>query len=54
MKSRNKGRPTAPGGPDPIDIHVSKRVKLRRTMLRISQEQLAGDVVVTFQQVQKY
>jgi transcriptional regulator with XRE-family HTH domain len=55
MKSRNKGRPTARGGgPDPIDIHVGKRVKLRRTMLRISQEQLAGDVGVTFQQVQKY
>jgi len=54
-KSRNRGQPSARrGGPDPIDIHVGKRIKLRRTMLRISQEQLAGDVGVTFQQVQKY
>jgi transcriptional regulator with XRE-family HTH domain len=55
MKSRNKGRPSARGGgPDPIDIHVGKRIKIRRTMLHISQEQLAGYVGVTFQQVQKY
>lgn len=55
MKSRNRGRPAGRGGgPDPIDTHVGKRIKLRRTMLRISQEQLAGDVGVTFQQVQKY
>jgi len=42
------------GIPDPIDIHVGLRVKMRRTLLRISQEQLAGDIGVTFQQVQKY
>jgi len=42
------------GGPDPVDIHVGKRIKLRRTLLHISQEQLAGDIGVTFQQVQKY
>lgn len=56
MKSRGRGRqPSARGGgPDPIDIHVGKRVKLRRTLLHISQEQLAGDIGVTFQQVQKY
>ena len=48
MKSRNKGRPSARGGgPDPIDIHVGKRIKIRRTMLHISQEQLAGYVGVT-------
>jgi transcriptional regulator with XRE-family HTH domain len=45
---------TRGGGPDPIDIHVGKRVKLRRTLLHISQEQLASDIGVTFQQVQKY
>ena len=56
MKSRGRGRQpgTRGGGPDPIDIHVGKRVKLRRTLLHISQEQLAGDIGVTFQQVQKY
>jgi transcriptional regulator with XRE-family HTH domain len=56
MKSRGRGRrPGAEGeGPDPIDIHVGKRIKLRRTLLHISQQQLAGDIGVTFQQVQKY
>jgi transcriptional regulator with XRE-family HTH domain len=56
MKARGSGRqPGARGsGPDPIDVHVGKRIKLRRTLLRISQEQLAGDIGVTFQQVQKY
>src|SRR5206468_12374963 len=55
-KSRGRGRQpgTRGGGPDPIDIHVGKRIKLRRTLLHISQEQLAGDIGVTFQQVQKY
>lgn len=56
MKSRGRGRQpgTRGGGPDPIDTHVGKRIKLRRTLLHISQEQLAGDIGVTFQQVQKY
>ena len=56
MKSRGRGRQpgTRGGGPDPVDIHVGKRIKLRRTLLHISQEQLAGDIGVTFQQVQKY
>ena len=56
MKSRGRGKQpgTRGGGPDPVDIHVGKRVKLRRTLLHISQEQLASDIGVTFQQVQKY
>jgi transcriptional regulator with XRE-family HTH domain len=56
MKSRGRGRQPGArgGGPDPVDIHVGKRIKLRRTLLHISQEQLAGDIGVTFQQVQKY
>ena len=56
MKSRGRGRQPGArgGGPDPIDIHVGKRIKLRRTLLHISQEQLASDIGVTFQQVQKY
>lgn len=49
---RPPGSRTGPS--DPIDVHVGRRVKLRRTLLRISQEQLAGDIGVTFQQVQKY
>ena len=42
------------GVPDPVDVHVGGRVKLRRTLLGLSQEELADAVGVTFQQVQKY
>ena len=42
------------GGPNPIDVHVGARVRLRRTMLRMSQEKLAAELGLTFQQVQKY
>lgn len=42
------------GGPDPIDVHVGRRIKERRTSLGISQEKLAAAIGVTFQQVQKY
>ena len=41
-------------GPHPIDAHVGSRLRLRRTMLRISQEKLAAALGLTFQQVQKY
>ena len=40
--------------PNPIDIHVGKRVRLRRTLLGISQEKLGKAINLTFQQVQKY
>lgn len=40
--------------PDPIDIHVGARMQLRRTLLGITQEQLARAIGVSFQQVQKY
>ena len=36
------------------DMHVGKRVRLRRTLLGMSQEQLGAELNVTFQQVQKY
>jgi transcriptional regulator with XRE-family HTH domain len=41
-------------GPDPVDVHVGSRLRLRRTLLGLSQEQLAAAVGVTFQQIQKY
>ena len=41
-------------GPDPVDVHVGRRVKLRRVLLDMSQTQLAGNIGLTFQQVQKY
>ncbi len=38
----------------PIDNHVGKRLRLRRSLLNISQEKLADSVGITFQQLQKY
>ena len=40
--------------PNPIDTHVGSRVRLRRTMLGLSQEKLGDAVGLTFQQIQKY
>ncbi len=40
--------------PDPTDIHVGKRVRMRRLMLKMSQADLASSAGITFQQVQKY
>lgn len=40
--------------PNPIDIHVGSRVRLRRNMLGLSQEKLGDAIGLTFQQVQKY
>ncbi len=40
--------------PNPVDIHVGSRVRLRRTLLGMSQEKLGNALGLTFQQVQKY
>jgi transcriptional regulator with XRE-family HTH domain len=40
--------------PNPIDVHVGARVRLRRTLLGMSQEKLGDALGLTFQQVQKY
>ncbi|WP_421917517.1 helix-turn-helix domain-containing protein [Mesorhizobium sp.] len=40
--------------PNPIDIHVGSRVRLRRNMLGMSQEKLGENLGITFQQIQKY
>jgi transcriptional regulator with XRE-family HTH domain len=42
------------GFPNPIDVHVGARIRLRRTLLGISQTTLAEAIGLTFQQVQKY
>jgi transcriptional regulator with XRE-family HTH domain len=40
--------------PRPVDTHVGSRIRLRRKMIGMSQETLAGRIGLTFQQVQKY
>ena len=46
--------PTTKKSPNPIDKHVGNRVRMRRMMLRMSQEKLGDALGLTFQQVQKY
>lgn len=40
--------------PDPIDVHVGKRLRQLRHLVGVSQEKLAAETGITFQQVQKY
>lgn len=38
----------------PVDVHVGKRVRHRRWMIGMTQQQLAERVGIKFQQIQKY
>ena len=38
----------------PVDTHVGNRIRHRRWMVRMTQEQLGDKVGVKFQQIQKY
>ena len=40
--------------PSPVDAHVGARIRLRRKLLGLSQQDLAHRLGLTFQQVQKY
>jgi len=53
QQTRRPGRRKG-DAPNPIDIHVGSRVRLRRNMLGLSQEKLGEAIGLTFQQVQKY
>lgn len=39
---------------DDIDVHLGKRLRRRRRLLGLTQQQLAGSCGVRFQQIQKY
>ena len=52
-RKASRGR-TPQGEPNPIDIHVGKRIRMRRNLLGWSQEKLGDLLGLTFQQVQKY
>src|SRR3954466_9574274 len=61
-KSRKTGPKSPPGmvtgatakEPQPVDRHVGSRVRMRRMMVRMSQEKLGDACGITFQQIQKY
>ncbi|AVO39354.1 helix-turn-helix domain-containing protein [Pukyongiella litopenaei] len=38
----------------PVDVHVGKRIRHRRWLIGMTQQQLAGQVGIKFQQIQKY
>ena len=40
--------------PNPVDVHVGGRIRLRRNMVGMSQEKLGAHLGITFQQIQKY
>ena len=57
MKQRQRkssGRMASKRHPNPIDVHVGNRIRLRRTLLGMSQTVLAEAMGLTFQLVQKY
>ena len=40
--------------PNPVDVHVGNRIRMRRMLIGMSQEKLGERLGLTFQQVQKY
>ena len=51
--ARKRGRRGSPESWS-VDAHVGQRVRMRRTLLGMSQEKLGEAIGLTFQQVQKY
>ncbi|SCA55914.1 Uncharacterized HTH-type transcriptional regulator Smed_0045 [Candidatus Terasakiella magnetica] len=56
MAKKDKPLPGTRGSdtPHPVDVHVGQRIKLRRTLVGMTQGQLGESIGLTFQQVQKY
>jgi transcriptional regulator with XRE-family HTH domain len=54
QQRKSSGRMASKGFPNPIDIHVGARIRMRRTIMGLSQSTLADQMALTFQQVQKY
>ncbi len=51
--AKRKRRKIADRSPRPVDAHVGRRVRLRRTLLGMNQSKLGEALGLTFQQVQK-
>ena len=54
IKVDNKSSGNTKKSPNPVDIHVGGRVRLRRMLVGLSQEKLGVSMGLTFQQIQKY
>jgi transcriptional regulator with XRE-family HTH domain len=51
---RKRRRTISEDGPDPVDLHVGRRLRAARLRARLSQEELGRGIGVSFQAVQKY
>ncbi|MDX2263585.1 MAG: helix-turn-helix transcriptional regulator [Hyphomicrobiales bacterium] len=54
MSGGDEGYESSGRKPNPVDIHVGSRVRLRRLVIGMSQEKLGEKMNLTFQQIQKY
>jgi transcriptional regulator with XRE-family HTH domain len=52
-RRRSRGR-CPDGSANPVDVYVGQRLELRRKLLHLSQEIVAKNAGITFQQIQKY
>ena len=53
-KRRRRSYTVGESGPRPVDAHVGGRVRDRRTLIGMNQEELGKHLGLTFQQIQKY
>jgi transcriptional regulator with XRE-family HTH domain len=51
---RRRRRTVREDGPDPVDVHVGRRLRQARLLAGLSQEELGEGIGVSFQAVQKY
>jgi len=54
MAKTKSGHGRGTGIPSPVDVHVGARLRVRRTLLGMSQTMLGEAIGLTFQQMQKY
>ena len=54
QKPKRRSRTVTRDGPNPVDVHVGKRIRERRVSLGMSQTDLGEYLGLTFQQIQKY
>lgn len=54
VRRRGGNRGKTDGEPNLVDVHVGRRIRLRRGLLEMSQSDLGKELGLTFQQVQKY
>ena len=54
LQNKNNEKISDDSDIDPVDLHVGSRLRLRRNLIGMSQDQLGRASNITFQQIQKY